>query len=337
MPDLALNSIVATLRAAPAWQRKNEISLLRDSLVPHAPMVDGRPVLVGDDTAAIETEDGYLLLAAEIMYTPLVKSNPYLAGNYAVLANTNDVYAMGGYPIALVDVILAQDTEGAADLLQGLRDGCSRYGFPLVGGHLTANGDFSSVGACILGKAKRILSSFNARPGDALLHATNLNGAFHPRYTFFNCTDHLPDAELRCDLAILPTLAEAGLCDACRDVSMAGILGSAMMLLEPSGVGAVIDLQAIPRPPQAVARFIDWLLAFPSYGFILSVRPEHVVAVRGAFASRSIACAVIGEVTASREVIVRDGPEESLLWDFGMEPFMGFSPNQHKNGTTIRR
>jgi uncharacterized protein len=337
MLDLALNSIVATLRAAPAWQRKNEISLLREGLVPHAPSIEGRPVLLGDDTAAIETDDGYLLLAAEIMYPPLVKSNPYLAGTYAVLTNANDVYAMGGYPLALVDVILAQDTEGAAEVLQGLRDGCSRYGFPLVGGHLTANGDYSSVGACILGKAKRILSSFNARPGDALLHATNLRGAFHPQYTFFNCSAHLSDVELRRDLSILPTIAEAGLCDACRDVSMAGIVGSALMLLEPSGVGAVIDLRAIPRPPQATERFMDWLLAFPSYGFILSVRPEKVAAVQDAFAARSIACAAIGEVTASREVFLRDGPDEALLWDLNREAFTGFSPNEHKNGTTIRR
>lgn len=337
MLDLALDTVVSALRAAPAWQRKNEISLLREGLVPRAPTIEGRPVLLGDDTAAIETEDGYLLLAAEIMFPPLVKANPYQAGQYAVLTNVNDVYAMGGYPLALVDVILAQDMEGASEILKGLRDGCARYGFPLVGGHLTANGDCSSVGACILGRAKRLLSSFNAKPGDVLMHATNLKGSFHPRFTFWECSAHLSDAELRRDLAILPAIAEAGWCDACRDVSMAGILGSALMLLEPSGVGAVIDLEAIPKPPEASERLMDWLLAFPSYGFILSVRPEHVVAVKAAFSAHSISCAAIGEVTSSRKVFLRDGRDEAVMWDLDSEPFTGFAPTSRKNGIAIRR
>ena len=59
------------------------------------------------------------MLAAEIMFPPLVKANPYQAGLYAVLTNANDVYAMGGYPIALVDVILAEDTDGAAEVCEG--------------------------------------------------------------------------------------------------------------------------------------------------------------------------------------------------------------------------
>ncbi len=343
MCELALEDIIATLRTAPAWQRKSEISLLSDGLVPHAPAVDGRPVLLGDDAAAIETEDGYLLLAAEIMFPPLVKSNPYMAGKYAVLTNANDVYAMGGYPLALVDVILAEDTEGAAEILRGLRDGCSRYGVPLVGGHLTANGNFNSIGACILGRAKRLLSSFNARSGDVLMHATNLRGSFHPHFTFWDCSAHLSDAELRRDLAILPALAEAGWCDACRDVSMAGILGSALMLLEPSGVGAAIDLEAIPTPPEASGRYMDWLMAFPSYGFILSVRPEQVETVRAVFTARSISCAAIGEVTTSRKVLLRTGRKEAVMWDLGSEPFTGFAPTpvgvpaSRKNGITVRR
>ncbi|MGI5835293.1 MAG: sll0787 family AIR synthase-like protein [Chloroflexota bacterium] len=337
MSELDLNRIIATLRASPAWQRKNEISLLADGLVQHAPIINGRPVLLGDDTAAIETEDGYLLLAAEIMFPPLVKANPYQAGLYAVLTNANDVYAMGGYPIALVDVILAEDTDGAAEVLRGLRDGCARYGFPLVGGHLTANGSFSSVGACVLGRAKRLLSSFNAKPGDVLMHVTNLRGSFHPHFPFWDCSAHLSDAELRRDFALLPAIAEAGWCDACRDVSMAGILGSALMLLEPSGVGAVIDLDAIPKPPEAADRYMDWLLAFPSYGFILSVRPEQVINIQTSFAAHSIACAAIGRVTDSRVVLLRDGRDEAVMWDLNSESFTGFAPFSSKEGITVGR
>ena len=325
MPELTLKELVTALRAAPAWQRKQEIGVLANDLRSHAPLVEGRPVQLGDDTAAIETDAGYLLLAAEVIYPPLVASEPYLAGRSAILTNINDIYAMGGYPLALVNVILAQNTEGAAAIMRGLRDGCARYNVALVGGHLTAKGEFASVAACILGRAKKLISGFKAQPGDTLLHVTNLQGKFHPHFQFWDCSAHLSDAELRRDLAILPTLAEAGWCDAGRDISMAGVLGSMLMLLELSGVGAVVELEAIPRPVETEDHFLDWLLSFPSYGFILAVRPEHVAAVQAAFAAQSIICAVIGQATASQQVILRQDKKEAILWDFAEEPFTGFS------------
>lgn len=318
-----LTEIVARLRAAPAWQRKHEIDLLGGGLLPLAPPVDGKPVPLGDDTAAIETADGYLLLACEVIYPPLVKASPYLAGRSAVLANVNDVYAMGGRPLALVDTVLAPSTDLAAEIMRGLRDGCARYGVALVGGHLTATGDVASVAASILGRAKRILSSFNARPGDAILHVVNLRGAFHPQFPFWDCSAHLSDAELRRDLDLLPAIAEAGWCDAARDISMAGILGSLLMMLELSGVGATIDMAAIPQPPAAEARYFDWLLGFPSYGFMLSARPAHVEAITALFSRHAISCAVIGQATAARQVVIEHGDQRALLFDLAHERFMG--------------
>lgn len=326
MPELTLDEIVAALRAAPAWQRKHELEVLANNLASQPQLVEGRPVLLGDDTAAIETGEGYLLLAAEVVYPPLVKDNPYLAGRSAILANVNDIYAMGGYPLAVVDTILAEDTPTATEIMRGLKDGCARYGLALVGGHLTATGPVNSVTVCILGRAKRLLSSFKARPGDAILHVVNLNGQFHPRFPFWDCSAHLSDAELRRDLALLPALAEAGWCEAARDISMAGILGSMMMLLELSGLGAVVNLAAIPQPAAAAGRYLDWLLGFPSYGFILTAPVEQVPSIKAVFAEHSITCAVIGQATTAPQVILRRGDQTALLRDLAQEPFTGFAP-----------
>jgi len=320
-----LSDIVAKLRAAPAWQRKHEIELLAqpDTVL----MVDGRPVLNGDDTAAIETESGTLLFAAEVIYSPLVEADPYQAGRAAVLANVNDVYAMGGCPLALVNTILARDTQVASEILRGLRDGCRRYGVALVGGHLTATGPVNSVSASILGRAKKVLSSFNARPGDVILHVINLRGQLHPRFAFWDCSSHLADEELRTDLKLLPRLAERGWCDCARDISMAGVLGSVLMVAELSGVGAEIDLNALPAPAPEAARerYLDWLMAFPSYGFILCVRPVHAEVVQAQFAERNICCTPIGAVTDVPHVMVRRGGEVAMLWDFSQETFIGLS------------
>ncbi len=326
MPEYSLPEIVGRLQAAPAWQRKNEIDLIASGLETLTPLVEGKQVLLGDDTAVIDLPGGTMLLAAEAIYPPLVETNPYLAGRSAVLANVNDVYAMGGYPLALVDTIVAPTRDIAAEILRGLRDGCVRYGVALVGGHLTATGTVTSLTACILGRAKRVLSSFNAKPGDAVLHVVNLKGQFHPQFPFWDCSAHLSDEELRRDLALLPAIAEAGWCDAARDISMAGVIGSLMMMLELSEAGAVIDVDAIPQPPDVGDRYFDWLLGFPSYGFVLCVRPQHVLAIQAAFSKHAISCDAIGTVTAERCVRLRRGHEELLLRDLETESFTGLTP-----------
>ena len=222
---------------------------------------------------------------------------------------------MGGRPLALVDTIVSRDPASAAEVARGLMDGCRRYGVALVGGHLTANGASGSVSASILGRARRLLSGAGARPGDFLLHAANLSGSFHPRLAYWSCSSHLSDDELRGDLEILPKLAERGLCSAGRDVSTCGLLGSTLMLLELSGVGAVVDLGAVPEPPEADGRRVEWLLAAPSYGFVLAVAPPKVDSVRRLFGDRNLSCAVFGEVTRGHRVAVRLGDEQSELWN----------------------
>jgi len=93
------------------------------------------------------------------------------------------------------------------------------------------------------------------------------------------------------------------------------------MLLECSGVGARIDLDAIPRPDGV--DFERWLSAFPSYGFLLSVRDQHVHEVHAHFAQRELASATIGRVDASREVVLTQQADAALLWSFKDSPFIG--------------
>jgi len=327
MPKVTLKKLVKQLCASKAWQHKCEIAILLDGALQHLPVVDGHTVQLGDDTAAIRTDGGYLLLATEAVHPPLIEDNPYLAGRASILANVNDIYAMGGTPLAVVNTIISPDIRAAEDIMRGLKDGCSRYEIAIVGGHLTATGHSPAVTVSILGRAKHILSSFNARPDDVLLHVTNLRGSLHPRFPFWDCSSHLSDAELRRDLSILSMIAENGWCDAARDISMAGVLGAGMMLLELSGVGAQIDMNAIPQPEGVSERYFDWLLSFPSYGFILSVRPWRVSDVQLAFEKHGINCSSVGRVVANCRVTLFREDEEAVLWDFDKEPFTGFSPS----------
>jgi selenophosphate synthetase-related protein len=150
--------------------------------------------------------------------------------------------------------------------------------------------------------------------------AVDMRGAFRDPYPFWNASVDAPPMRLRGDLELLPSIAESGLCRAAKDISMAGALGTAMMLLECSEAGATIDLDRIPMPPGVPE--LRWLSAFPSFGFVLSVAQENVDEVARLFTERDLACAAIGHVNASKQVMLQRGGDSAVLWDFDRQAFI---------------
>ncbi|SAL56683.1 AIR synthase-like protein [Caballeronia peredens] len=313
----ALAGLVERLRASRGFHHKSDISQVLARLPASADLAN---VAIGDDCAAIPDGDGFLLFAIEGLVSDFVRTMPWFAGYSGVMVNVSDIYAMGGRPLAVVDALWSGNTEDAGAVLAGMAAASAAYGVPIVGGHSNVRSDGAQLAVAILGRARKLLTSFDARPGDALVMAVDLRGRFEEPYPFWNASVGAPEGRARADFELLPALAEDGLCDAAKDISMAGALGTALMLLECSKAGARIDLDALPRP--ADVDFERWLTAFPSFGFVLSVRPDHVDEVLARFSSRSLASAVIGEVDASCDVVVTRGAESALLWNLSEEPFI---------------
>ena len=263
-------------------------------------------VRVGDDCAAIPDGDGWLLFAAEGMLESFVAADPWFAGYSAVMVNLSDVAAMGGRPLAIVDVLWTPGLERSAAIWEGMSAASQAYGVPIVGGHTTiVRNDSSFLAAAVLGKARKLITSFDAEPGDDLLVAVDLRGSWRGDKPFWNASVGAPPKRLRGDLQLLPALAESGWCRAGKDISNGGIVGTLAMLLECSHVGAELWLNQLPRPMEA--EFTRWLIAFPSFGYLLSVAPENTPEVIAHFAARDITCARAGRVTASPSLLLGYG------------------------------
>lgn len=280
-------------------------------------------ILLGDDCAAIPDPSGYLLLAAEGIMPFLVDSEPWFAGWCAVMVNVSDIYAMGGRPIAIVDTLWSQSIEQSEPLLQGMQAAAQAYNVPIVGGHTNCHSPYNALSVAILGRATQLITSFNAKPGDWLLLAIDLRGTLHPKHPFWNAATQADPTRLREDLAILPQIAETGLCKAGKDISMGGMIGTALMLLETSGCGATLDLDAIPVPVGCPLE--KWLICFPSYGFLLSVCPENVAPIQDWFHRRNLVCTAIGQVQPTHQLILQSGSESALFWDLVQHPLTGFN------------
>lgn len=285
----------------------------------------GSHVAVGDDCAAIPDGDGYLLFAIEGFMADFVAAEPWFAGYCGVMVNVSDIAAMGGRPIAVVDALWSRDGDHAAPILSGLAAGSTAYGVPIVGGHSnTRNIGGEQLSVAIIGRAKALLTSFDAQAGDRLLMAIDLRGRFRDPHPYWDCSSTALPPRLRAQIEILPGLAEDGLAHAAKDISMAGAVGTALMLLECSGLGATIDVTRIPRPEGVELE--RWLIAFPSFGYVLAVPPDHVDAVSGRFAAAGIACADVGGCDASGLVRISDGRESAMLWNFADQPLIGCGP-----------
>ena len=297
---------------------KSHLRLVTDVLGPTDWM--GGP---GDDAAALPFDSSFVLVAGEAIYPPFVEADPFGAGIAAVLANVNDVAAMGGRPLAIVDTIVGPE-EAARKLLEGMRAAAEAYGVPIVGGHLTQLSAAPSLSAFVLGRTARVLSSRNAAPGQALMLACCLEGRMRQDFPFFSSIRERGPRAAK-DLELLSVVAERGLCAAAKDVSMAGLIGSLAMLLERNRLGVSLDLERLPRP--ADVALPTWLSAFPSFAFLLCAPPAATESCRRLFHERGLTCEVIGELDSSGKIRARLGGEEALLLDLETEVVTGLEPS----------
>jgi uncharacterized protein len=314
-----LRDIVEIVRSHPGLTGKAGLKLVSEVLGA-SDWVQGP----GDDTAAVpqapSSQDTFVLAAGEAIYPPLLRADPCSAGMAAVIANVNDVAAMGGRPLGIVDTIVAPEAT-ARLILEGMNTAARMYHVPILGGHLTILDDADpSLSAFIVGHAQHLLSATSVARGQALLLACCLDGTMRADFPFFSSSRERGD-RLAHDIETLAVLADTGRCLAAKDVSMAGLLGSLAMLLEPTGCGATVVLDKVPRP--AGVPLNRWVQAFPQFSFLLCAPPAAVPACRQAFAERGLTCEEIGGIDGSGELKLQLGSRRHMLLDLSAGPVTG--------------
>ncbi|MBY5829993.1 sll0787 family AIR synthase-like protein [Rhizobium ruizarguesonis] len=315
MAAIDIKALAAKLSTSSGIAAKQDIGAIAARLG-----LQGQQIAVGDDCAALPDGDGYLLFAIEGFMNEFVAADPWFAGWCGVMVNISDVVAMGGRPIAVVDAVWANGEAGATPVLEGMRAASSAFGVPIVGGHTNIRSERGQLSVAILGRAKTLLTSFDAKPGDVLVAAIDHRGRYREPFNNWEAATDAAPARLRGDLKLLPEIAEAGLALSAKDISQGGIVGTAIMLAECSHVGIDIDVTAIPLP--AGVSLDRWLVTFPSFGYLLSVAPEDVADVVTRFTARGISAAVIGAVVAGAEVALVDGERRAVVRNHAETPLL---------------
>ncbi|MGT2424666.1 MSMEG_0567/sll0787 family protein [Amnibacterium kyonggiense] len=221
---------------------------------------------VGDDGAPVPGSD--LVAACDAILPAMVQRDPEWAGWCGVLVNVNDLAAMGADPVGLLDAVAGPDLGTVQRVVRGLRSAAEAWGVPVLGGH-TQVGVAASLAVTALGRAAHPVPGGGGRRHDALALTADVSGGWRPgaHGAQWDSSSSRSGAELRTMGRMVHDAAPR----AAKDVSMAGVVGTAGMLAEAAGLGADIEVALIPAP--AGVAMGDWLTCFPGFGMLTADAP----------------------------------------------------------------
>lgn len=292
--------------------------------------VNSREILAnfGEDAAVIRRNDDSLLLATDGIWSLLMEADPYWAGYCAVLVNIHDIAAMGGDPLAMVDVLSVSNRDICKEVGKGMSTASEQFGVPIVGGHLHPDTPYNVVDVAILGivRSDDIIYSHTAQEGDEIVVAIDLDGRVHPSVSLnWDSVTMKTSDQVRAQIGVMQELGREHLVTAGKDISNPGAIGTLGMLLEVSRKGADVNLDALPRPDlkKHGLQFEQWVRMYPGMGFVVTCREENTEEVCRRFGERGLTAQVVGTVTDSRSLAVTYRDETTEVFDLEHDGVMG--------------
>jgi selenide,water dikinase len=228
------------------------------------PRLESEDVLVGieyaDDAGVIRVSDEVAIIHTTDFFPPMV-DDPYTFGRIAAVNALSDVWAMGGKPLAgmnLVSYPLADlGGEALKEILRGGLSALAEAGAVLAGGH-TVEGQELLYGLAVTGTVHpdRIWRNAGAVAGDALVLTKPLGTGVVTTAAKAEMADatHLATA-LRWMSTLNREAAEAlheFQPHAVTDVTGFGLAGHVAEMAEASSVAVEVDLGALPLLPGAI-------------------------------------------------------------------------------------
>jgi selenide,water dikinase len=229
----------------------------------HLPKTVPNPnLLVGldtaDDAGVYKITDDIALVQTLDFFTPIV-DDPYMFGQIAAANSLSDIYAMGGKPLTVMNIvgfpISTLDKSILADILRGAGDKVIESGATLVGGHSIEDKE-PKFGLSCTGTVHpdKVRANAGAKPGDRLILTKPIGVGIQ---TTAIKSDLLTEEELDRVMTVMATLnkyaAEAMEnfdVNACTDITGFGLLGHTAEIAKGSGVGIVIENAKVPVLPR---------------------------------------------------------------------------------------
>lgn len=278
------------------------------------------PHSLGEDSAAIGTDsDEFVLLTTDGIVEDLCLNYPRAAGFNAVLASMMDIYAAGGTPTSFAVALSYSDPEIGDALLDGLINGSQTFRVPIVRGHTNPHSSSTYVVGSATGTVKKanLLTAGGAETGNVLVLLFDEVGQRGESYTLgWDSVTGRSSEEVILRLSVMNELAIEQLLNAAKDVSVAGMIGTAGMMLEYSGRGGTLNLDSIDASRPIDIPLEDWIRMFISLGFLIATSEDNLPQVKRIANEHGLSTTVIGHADDSKAVKLKLGDDELVFFDF---------------------
>ena len=220
-----------------------------------------------DDAAVYKLSDDLAIIQTLDFFTPIV-DDPYMFGQIAAANALSDVYAMGGTPVLVLNIVCfptSLDMNILGEILRGGADKVIEAGAVTAGGHSIDDKE-PKYGLSVMGTVhpNNILTNKNSKPGDILILTKPIGSGV------INTAAKGEVAEkIHIDKAInvMATLnkyaadkARKYNINACTDITGFGLVGHAFEMAEASNVSIHIKSQNI--------KFMEGAKEYAKMGFI---------------------------------------------------------------------
>ncbi|MGM0884771.1 MAG: selenide, water dikinase SelD [Bacillota bacterium] len=292
-----------------------------------------------DDAGVYKLNDELALVQTLDFFTPIV-DEPYAFGQVAAANAISDIYAMGGKPLTVLNIVAfpisTLPKQVLTDILRGAADKVKEAGATLVGGHSIDDKE-PKFGLAVTGLVHpdKVRTNAGAKPGDKLILTKPIGVGI---LTTSIKKNQLNDEEITRVIGVMATLNKAAAetmepydVHACTDVTGFGLLGHASEMAKGSKVGIRISKTQVPVLPRvrelAEAGFVpggtknnyahlegsvtfseeldqidQWILcdAVTSGGLLISVEQAQAETLLDKLRIAGVDAHLIGEVTAEQ-------------------------------------
>ncbi|MGR4010172.1 selenide, water dikinase SelD [Leucobacter sp. 1207-22] len=281
----------------------------------------------GDDAAAVLVREDLAVLSTADFFTPVV-DNAYDWGRIAAANALSDIYAMGGTPITAINLVgwprEKLPMELLTEVLRGGLDVAAEAGCPVTGGHSVDDPE-PKYGMAVTGIAdpRKLMRNDAAVAGLPITLTKPIGvGVLNNRHKqtgerFEHAITNM--TQLNRDAAAAAVAAGVR---AATDVTGFGLLGHLYKMCRASGVGATLDMSAIPLldgarssleegfVPGGSRRNLDWVR--PHLTADAGITEDDLILLADAQTSGGLLVVggipghpVIGETTAGSGIRVR--------------------------------
>ncbi|MFD2610950.1 selenide, water dikinase SelD [Paenibacillus gansuensis] len=211
-----------------------------------------------DDAGVYKLSDELALVQTLDFFTAIV-DDPYSFGQVAAANAISDIYAMGGKPLTVLNIVAfpihTLEKQVLTDILRGAADKVKEAGATLVGGHSIDDKE-PKFGLAVTGLVHpdKVRTNAGAKPGDKLILTKPIGVGI---LTTSIKKDQLNEEEIAGVTKVMATLNKTAAetmepfqVHACTDVTGFGLLGHASEMAKGSAAGIRIARSRVPLLPR---------------------------------------------------------------------------------------